>query len=175
MEKIFVAGCKLQDLGEVWLAVSQNGLIRLNFPSNKTEFVEMLSKDFKCEIAEDPQKTVKYTTQLVEYSNGTRTTFDLPIDWVKMGDFQRKALEATMQIPFGGTLTYKQIAQKAGKPNAARAAGRAEATNPIPLVIPCHRVLGSDGKLHGYGAGAGLKTKTWLLEHEQRVLAKMRN
>jgi O-6-methylguanine DNA methyltransferase len=75
-------------------------------------------------------------------------------------------LRATYEIPYGETRTYKQIAEVIGAPGAARAVGRAEATNPMPVVLPCHRVLGSDGKLHGYGAGAGLETKTWLLKLE---------
>ncbi len=90
------------------------------------------------------------------------------IDWSVLTPFQQKVLQATLAIPYGQTRTYAEIAQQVGKPRAARAVGRAEATNPMPVVIPCHRVIGSDGKLHGYGAGEGLPTKAWLLELEGR-------
>jgi O-6-methylguanine DNA methyltransferase len=76
-------------------------------------------------------------------------------------------LHLTTQIPYGQTSTYKKIAFQLKRPNASRAVGRVEATNPIPLVIPCHRVLGSDGSLHGYGGPGGIKLKAWLLELEK--------
>ena len=72
----------------------------------------------------------------------------------------------TDAIPYGNTLTYGELAVRLGKPRAARAVGRAEATNPIPLVLPCHRVVGWDGGLRGYGTGAGVQTKAWLLALE---------
>ncbi len=84
-----------------------------------------------------------------------------------MTPFQLQVLHLTTHIPYGQTSTYKDIAIQVGKPNAARAVGRVEATNPIPLVIPCHRVLGSDGSLHGYGGPGGIKLKAWLLQLEQ--------
>jgi methylated-DNA-[protein]-cysteine S-methyltransferase len=85
--------------------------------------------------------------------------------------FQREVLQITFEIPYGETRTYSDIAHQMGRERAARAVGRAEATNPMPLVVPCHRVIGSDGKLHGYGGGEGLKTKEWLLKMEGAVIA----
>ncbi len=79
--------------------------------------------------------------------------------------FQQAVLQATYEIPYGETRTYKEIAERIGRPRAARAVGRAEATNPMPLVLPCHRVIGVDGKLHGYGLGEGVKTKEWLVKN----------
>jgi methylated-DNA-[protein]-cysteine S-methyltransferase len=77
-------------------------------------------------------------------------------------------LHFTVEIPYGQTSTYKVIASLAGNANAARAVGRVEATNPIPIIIPCHRVLGTDGSLHGYGGPGGIKLKAWLLDLERR-------
>lgn len=93
-----------------------------------------------------------------EYLLGHRQTFNILIDWGVLTPFLEQVLKAT----------YGEIARQVGKPRTVRAVGRAEATNPMPLVIPCHRVLGADGRLHGYGAGEGLKTKAWLLQLESR-------
>jgi len=87
------------------------------------------------------------------------------------GPSSRAVLQATREIPYGETRTYKEIAERIGRPRAARAVGRAEATNPMPLVLPCHRVIGMDGKLHGYGLAEGVKTKEWLLQMEGAVIA----
>jgi methylated-DNA-[protein]-cysteine S-methyltransferase len=107
-------------------------------------------------------------TQVEEYLNGQRDTFELDIDWALCTPFQRQVLEQHLAIPYGETRTYGQLAAQIGKPLAARAVGRAGATNPIPLIIPCHRVIGADGNLRGYGAPGGIQTKAWLLELEKR-------
>ena len=106
--------------------------------------------------------------QIEEYLHGQRTAFELEIDWSLCTPFQRQVLEQQLAIPYGETRTYGQLATQIGKPQAARAVGRAGATNPIPLIIPCHRVIGSDGNLRGYGAPGGIRTKAWLLELEKR-------
>ena len=97
---------------------------------------------------------------------GNLRTFNTPVDWSTISGFQKDVLQITFAIPYSETRTYQQIADQLGRKGAARAVGRAEATNPIPLVIPCHRVIGTDGSLHGYGMGSGIPTKRWLLDLE---------
>jgi methylated-DNA-[protein]-cysteine S-methyltransferase len=154
-------------LGPVWVAVSERGLVAVEIGSTQDEFNAYLRR-MRSEGHYDPDRTAQATRQIREYLIGERREFDLIIDWSAMTAFQEAALRLTLAIPFGQVTTYSEIARQLGKPLAARAVGRAEATNPIPLVIPCHRVLGADGGLHGYGAPGGVKTKAWLLELEGR-------
>jgi methylated-DNA-[protein]-cysteine S-methyltransferase len=104
--------------------------------------------------------------QVREYLDGKRTKFDLPLDMTTMTDFQRQVLSAALKIPRGKWLTYGEVAKAIGRPQASRAVGQALGHNPVPIVIPCHRVLGSDGSLHGYSGGGGIQTKAWLLQLE---------
>jgi len=105
----------------------------------------------------------KAAKQLTEYFAGRRTTFDLPLEF-RGTDFQKKVWEALMTIPYGETSTYGEIAKKIKNPNAARAVGMANNRNPIVIICPCHRVIGSDGSLTGYGGG--LPNKEYLLRLE---------
>ncbi len=158
-------------LGDIWAAFSENGLVAVEFPSSQDDFSFWLQEQHHARVEFAPEALEDVLTQLREYAAGQRKEFSLPIDWSVLREFQRKALRATFEIPYGETRTYKEIAEQIGAPRAARAVGRAEATNPMPLVLPCHRVVGADRKLHGYGAGAGLETKTWLLKLESAVNA----
>lgn len=157
-------------LGVVWLAFSEHGLSAVKNGGSLSEFCDYLMKLGFSEFVEDPAKIGAAAQQLSEYLQCQRASFDFPIDWERLSPFQRQVLRATYAIPYGSTETYASIAQKIGRPKAARAVGRAEATNPMPLVVPCHRVLGSDGKLHGYGGLGGLETKAWLLDLENHPL-----
>jgi methylated-DNA-[protein]-cysteine S-methyltransferase len=158
-------------LGKLWVAVSQDGLVAIEEPMPRAEFEAYLARRFKCTLTHAPRRIREAAVQLKEYLSGKRRTFTLPIDWTVLRPFQRAALQATYAIPCGETRTYAEIARQIGHPRAARAVGRAEATNPMPLVIPCHRVIGADGRLHGYGMAEGLKTKAWLLKLEGAVIA----
>ncbi|MBO0691812.1 MAG: methylated-DNA--[protein]-cysteine S-methyltransferase [Acidimicrobiaceae bacterium] len=102
--------------------------------------------------------------QLEEYFDGSRTSFDLAIDPAGT-PFQARVWGALRQIPYGHTLAYGELARQIGRPNAARAVGAANGRNPIFIVIPCHRVIGADGSLTGFGWGTGCKA--WLLDHER--------
>ena len=105
-------------------------------------------------------------TQLQGYFSGAIKRFDLPLDWSGMPPFRLHALRKTAQIPWGDVISYGELARLAGNPKAARAAGGALAHNPFLLVVPCHRVIASDGSLHGFTAEDGLKIKQQLLEIE---------
>ncbi len=171
MRTIWISDRMIEPLGQVCAARSEYGLLAVSFPSSPSTLSARLAEKYRnveIEIAEDPFFD-KLFGQIGEYVHGQRTKIDVAIDPDAVTGFQKQALEATSRVNYGTTASYKQIALMLARPNAARAVGRAEATNPIPLVIPCHRVIGSDGRLHGYGAGNGVATKQWLLELEQRV------
>ena len=107
-------------------------------------------------------------TQIREYFSGTRTTFDLPLD-LGGTPFQQKVWRELGSIPFGTTISYGEQARRIGRPQAARAVGAANGRNPVPVVLPCHRVIGSGGALTGFGGG--LDTKRTLLRHEEEIVA----
>jgi methylated-DNA-[protein]-cysteine S-methyltransferase len=108
--------------------------------------------------------------QISAYLAGKLRQFTLPIDWRVYTDFQKAVLEETLAIPYGQTRSYGEVAAAIGKPKASRAVGQAEKSNHIPLVIPCHRVIGSDGSLTGYGGKDNTDIKAKLLEFERMGL-----
>jgi O-6-methylguanine DNA methyltransferase len=154
--------------GHITLGVSDNGLRVIGFGrySGLTYVLEhACMHGLKAEQNPDRIKSVR--SQLAEYFDGKRTTFETNLDLDYLPEFKRKALDKTFRIPYGKTITYGELARQAGSSKAARAAGQAMATNPIPIVIPCHRVVGSDGHLTGYGGGTdGIEMKRMLLELE---------
>ncbi len=107
--------------------------------------------------------------QILAYLRGNLVNFDLPIDWSGMTLFSRAVRESCLQIRFGETITYSKLAEVAGFPGKARAVGNVNARNPLPLVIPCHRVVGKDGSLRGYAGPQGVETKRWLLKMEKGI------
>ncbi len=184
---ILIGSIRKTPLGEVWVAFSEHGLVTVEFGISRAAFEATVRKQTHRDIEYIPSGGVRSaapslprglqtslasqiasaTRQIKEYLTGQRRAFDLKIDWSVLGsDFQRAALRTVFAIPYGKTRTYAEVAAKIGHANAPRAVGRANATNPMPLVIPCHRVIGTDGKLHGYGGKGGLKTKAWLLKLE---------
>ena len=153
-------------VGTVWVGVSERGLVAVQLGTNRDEFVYSVEGLGFNDIRFDTEMTGEALRQIGDYLEGKRQIFELPIDWSVLTSFQEQVLQETYAIPYGQMATYGELARRIGKPKAARAVGRAEATNPMPVVIPCHRVVGSDGGLHGYGAGKGLETKAWLLRLE---------
>jgi len=126
---------------------------------------DRIKKELNAEFVEHDDEILESTRkQLDEYLNGNRKEFDIPLLMVGAG-FQRRVWEALMRVPYGATSTYGQIAEDIGSPRACRAVGNASRANPVSIIVPCHRVIGSDGELVGYGGGLALKK--WLLMLEQ--------
>jgi methylated-DNA-[protein]-cysteine S-methyltransferase len=140
--------------GPLHAGVSETGLARLLLPSEAGER-GLLGADGRLEAVR---------RQLEEYFAGERREFTLTLDLRGATGFRLRALQAMGRVPYGETVTYAELAARAGNPRAARAAGHACATNPIPIVLPCHRILGSDGGLHGYGGGLHMKEQLLRLE-----------
>lgn len=149
-------------IGTLYVAVTEAGLRRVGFSQPEESFFAQLDPLARTE--RDPHAVERIAAQMVEYFAGRRRTFEVTLDWRGVGAFQRRVLEAALTIPPGRTLTYQQVARAIGQPKSSRAVGQALARNPIPVVVPCHRVLGSDGSLHGYAGG--LERKATLLRLE---------
>ncbi len=152
--------------GAVWTAVSAAGVVAVSLWPEREKFAVEVAKLTGRQPVYAAAAVAGVLDELDAYFQGQRRDFAAPIDWSVMTPFQQTALRAVYAIPYGRTLTYADVAQQIGQPKAVRAVGRANATNPMPIIIPCHRVLGSDGRLHGYGGPGGLDTKAWLLRLE---------
>ncbi|HEX3432959.1 MAG TPA: methylated-DNA--[protein]-cysteine S-methyltransferase [Solirubrobacteraceae bacterium] len=152
--------------GPLLLAVTGRGLARLAFPEEGVDGVlDKLAARISPRIVEAAAPLDAARRELDEYFAGRRDSFDLALDWTLVAPFARLVLGATARIPYGGVLTYSEVAAKAGSPRGSRAAGNALGANPIPIVVPCHRVLRRGGALGGYAGG--LERKRFLLELER--------
>lgn len=169
--KIYLGELNHTPLGDLRLAASDFGLLAVEWANSQPELMNYLLHRLKGLVEENQKRIHPYAKEVGEYLKGKRHEFTFAIDWSTLRPFQLKALKAVFDIPYGETRTYADIAEQIGHPIAFRAVGRANATNPMPLVIPCHRLIGRDGKLHGYGGGVGLPTKEWLLKMEGAVIA----
>jgi methylated-DNA-[protein]-cysteine S-methyltransferase len=157
-----------QPIGLLFLARTAKGLRYLEFMNRKSLKRMIASHAEACPDAvwEPSLLELKaYTEQLESYFLGTLHQFEVPLD-PSGSEFQLKVWSALTRIPFGETRSYGQIAREVGQPRAARAVGLCNHDNPIAIVVPCHRVIGADGSLTGYGGG--VNRKRWLLEHEAR-------
>lgn len=154
-------------LGSVWVAASELGLLAVQIGGELDSFSQGLIARFGILPINDKIQTANFVDQIQAYLLGELKSFDIQIQWGTMSKFQQKSLQAVCRISYGETRTYGQIAAEIGVPRAPRAVGRANATNPMPLVIPCHRLVGVDGSLRGYGGGEGIETKRCLLALER--------
>lgn len=144
--------------GELLLAATPRGLVRVGLPSQEPDaLLQDLASRVSPRVLEAPGQFDEARRELDLYFEGRLRDFDLPLDWRLSKDFRRRALRAVARIPYGETRSYMQVARKAGNERAVRAAGTACGTNPIPIVVPCHRVLRSGGGLGGYGGGLPMK------------------
>ena len=145
-------------LGTLTAFVTPAGLVRLSYPGEPMhDRLEEMAAVVSPRILAAPERTDPVRRELDEYFAGRRHAFDVLIDWRFLRGFRAAVLRATAAIPFGSVSSYREIAIKAGSPNAYRAAGNALGSNPIPIVVPCHRVLHSGGGLGGYTGGLGRK------------------
>jgi methylated-DNA-[protein]-cysteine S-methyltransferase len=152
-------------LGELLVAVTPRGLVRVAYVDEAQDAVlEDLAGRVSPRVLRAPQRTDVVRHELEDYFAGRRRTFDTPIDWSLVRGFAVGVLQATAQVPFGQVTTYQDVAGAAGSPRAARAAGNALGSNPIPIVVPCHRVVHAGGGLGGYTGG--LERKRFLLRLE---------
>jgi methylated-DNA-[protein]-cysteine S-methyltransferase len=161
-----VAYCTVDSpLGALTVMVTSRGLVRLSYPGEGIdEQLQELADRVSPRILAAPGRTDEVRRQLDAYFEHRRQTFDLAIDWRLVRGFAGDVLRATARIPFGSVSSYREVAARAGSPNAYRAAGNALGSNPIPIVVPCHRVLHAGGGLGGYTGG--LERKRYLLELE---------
>ncbi len=152
--------------GCVGFAATDEGVCHLRMTAGTHEATRAALAERYPEAEHDPDLLPEFQEQLRRYFAGDPVTFDVKIDLQGMTPFQRKVLDACATIGYGHTLTYSQLARLAGNPRAARAVGNAMARNPLPLVIPCHRVVAGNGKLGGFSAeqGVGLKKKLLTME-----------
>jgi methylated-DNA-[protein]-cysteine S-methyltransferase len=153
-------------VGELLVAATPRGVVRISyldwFPADET--LGDLSRRVSPRVLEAPERLDEIRRELDEYFEGERRSFDISVDRTLLGPFARKVLGRTAKIPYGEVSTYAAVAAAAGSPRASRAAGNALAGNPIPIVIPCHRVLRSGGGLGGYAGGLDRKTRLLALE-----------
>jgi methylated-DNA-[protein]-cysteine S-methyltransferase len=156
-------------LGTGLVAATPKGLVRLALPNEEIENVlARLARDVSPRVLEFPGRLDEARRELDEYFEGRRSRFELPLDWPHSHPgFNPRVLRATARVPFGDVITYAEAAQRAGNPRAFRAAGTALGSNPIPIVVPCHRVIRAGGEIGNYGGGPEMKR--FLLELEGAV------
>jgi methylated-DNA-[protein]-cysteine S-methyltransferase len=152
-------------IGPLLLMATRRGLIRIAFESeNREQVLGEVAAQLSPRILEAPRRLDPVRRELDSYFNGGLREFDLELDWSLVGPFARRVLRRTSRIPYGAVASYGEVAHEIGAPGAARAVGNALGSNPIPVVVPCHRVVRTGGAMGGYGGG--LPRKRWLLDLE---------
>ena len=154
-------------VGELVLTASETGLTGVYFPTSRSHPLPRSARGGLSGSGGTNDLLNRVAAQLGQYFAGTRTTFDLPLEPTGT-DFQLSVWDLLRKIPYGVTTSYGELARRLGDPRATRAVGAANGANPIPIIVPCHRVVGSKGELTGFGGG--LDRKRWLLEHEGALM-----
>jgi O-6-methylguanine DNA methyltransferase len=166
MRDIIKYSCLDSPFGPVFIAETIRGVCFVSLSKiSEAKFQSLLRKRFQKEVIRDDRKLKNIIQELSSYFNGHRVNFKSILDLSIGTKFQRKVWEKVSEIPYGELRSYKWIASKIGNPNAVRAVGNAVGKNPVPPIIPCHRVIRSDGKLGGFSSGIALKK--WLLKLEK--------
>jgi methylated-DNA-[protein]-cysteine S-methyltransferase len=154
-------------IGTLLLMATRRGLVRVAFEDeNRDEVLGEVASHLSPRILEAPRRLDPVRRELDAYFSGSLQEFDLDLDWSLVGPFARRVLRRTSRIPYGSVASYGQVALGVGTPRGARAVGNALGSNPIPVVVPCHRVVRTGGAMGGYGGG--LPRKRWLLDLESR-------
>jgi len=151
-------------IGRLLVAATDSGLVRIAFRQREASFVTALRKRLGAEVVRSRSRTAEIVSQLRAYFAGARREFDVPLDLNALTSFQRRVLLATTKVPSGKVVSYGDIARRIGRPRGSRAVGQALGRNPVPIVIPCHRVVGSGGRLGGYTGGLDVKKTLLRLE-----------
>ena len=163
-EKLFYSSFSSPLLKKVFVVSTERGVCMIDFLTSEKTFLKKLEKRFEGKVIKNGQKNREVLFQLKRYLEGRLMHFNCPLDF--MGTpFDKKVWREVEKIPYGRARSYKEIAESIGHPKAFRAVGNANGRNPLPLIIPCHRVIGSNGGLGGYGHG--LKVKKQLLDFEK--------
>jgi methylated-DNA-[protein]-cysteine S-methyltransferase len=149
--------------GPLLLAATERGLVAVGL-LHHDELLEVLGQKVSPRLVRRGARLDPVRHQLDEYFAGERHEFDLPLDWALSKGFRRQILDELTHVPYGQVVSYRELATRAGNPKASRAVGSAMATNPIPIVVPCHRVIRTDGSLGGYGGGLPMKQTLLALE-----------
>jgi methylated-DNA-[protein]-cysteine S-methyltransferase len=155
-------------IGSLLVAASPRGLCRISYDADPEREVEQLGRTFGLRVLRVPKPIDAARRELEEYFEGTRREFDLPLDVALVADFNRLVLRELARVPYGEVVTYGELAARSARPRAARAVGMVMNRNPLPIVLPCHRVIGANGKLTGYAGG--LERKETLLRLEGAIL-----
>lgn len=151
-------------LGKLLVATSTRGLCRISYDADPDAELEVLSRAFGARVLRSAGPLDEIRRQLDEYFAGSRRRFELETDISRLTPFNQKVLQRLARVPYGEVTTYGDLASQAGRPRAARAVGSVMNRNPLPIVLPCHRVIGSTGRLVGYAGGLERKEKLLQLE-----------
>ncbi len=163
MEKLYYASFDSPLLKKVFVASTEKGVYLIDFLISEKAFLKKLKEQFPGKILRNDQKNRRSLSQLKRYLKGQLKQFDCPLD-LKGTPFEKRVWSELLKIPYGETRSYKQVARAIGHPKAFRAVGNANGMNAIPLIVPCHRVIESNGGLGGYGYGVEVKKKLLELE-----------
>ena len=159
----FCQSTLMTPVGKLFITCSSRGVSNISYPNSKSFFTSNFAISNK-----DSSEMKQIKKELTEYFEGRRKHWEMPIDWGHAAEFYLKVRKACAKIPYGQTTSYKDLSKKAGNPQAARAVGTAMSTNPLSIIIPCHRVVRCGGNIGNYGGG--VYAKLWLIRHEQKVV-----